>query len=138
MKDAPGIAIYILLVAGITANGYFMISNGEHDQLWWWLLGLIFFAWAAIPFVMIAVIYREWAKTMGGKITLLVTASVVTFGGIYILIETFITHIDPQSGLIFIFLPFFQCVAAAIGFVIVLIFEAIGKSKQVIVTEEEF
>jgi hypothetical protein len=66
------------------------------------------------------------------RIVLLVTALIITAGGIYFLIEAFITHLDPQSGLIFIFLPFFQCVAVAIGIGIALLIKALTKAETVV------
>lgn len=130
MKKVIEIAIHTLLVVGIVANAYFMLSNGEPDKLWWWPLALGFFAWATVPYVTIAVINRFLAKDVPSKIAVLVTALVVTSGGLYFLIVAFITHLDPQSGIVFIFLPFYQCAAVAIGVVLLIIMEKVGNKKS--------
>ena len=130
MKKGIDLAIYILLGVGLAANAYFMLSNGEPDKLWWWPLAVGFFAWAAVPFAAIAVINRFIAKDVSGKIILFVTALVVTCGGVYILIEAFITHLDAQSGIIFIFLPIYQCAAVALAVALLIVARILVKRKS--------
>ena len=130
MEKTIGIGIYILIIAGLAVNAYFMLSNGEPDKLWWWPLALGFFAWSAVPFVAVAVMNRFIAKDVMSKIALLVTAFVITCGGVYILIEAFIMHLDAQSGIIFIFLPVYQGVAVAIGLVVVLVMRRLGNRES--------
>ena len=115
MKKFFTVATHILVAVGLVSNAYFMLTNGEPDKLWWWPLAFGFFAWSAVPFAGIVIAARYCISSLISRALLFLTALVVACGGIYILVEAFITHLDPQSGIIFIFLPFYQCVAMAIG-----------------------
>ncbi len=106
---------YALVAIGILANVYFMLTNGEPDKLWWWTGELVFFVWTAIPFVGIATATKCLSKGLTSAFILFITSIIITFGGVYALVETFIVHLDPQSGIIFIFLPFYQLVHVAVG-----------------------
>lgn len=120
--------LYIILAAGILSNAYFMFTDGEPDKLWWWLLGIVFFLWTSVPFVGLAAAYYRITLNIFGKIVLFFSALIITTGGIYFLVEAFITHLDPQSGLIFIFLPFYQLVVVAIGIGVSLLLKILVKN----------
>jgi hypothetical protein len=130
MNKLFSIIIYFVLIPGLIANGYFMVTNGSPEEIWWWLLAVGFFVWGAVPYVGIAAADKRILTNTIGKIILLITALTITGSGIYILIEAFIINLDPQSGLIFIFLPFFQSVIAAIGIGIVLLIKVVNKNKS--------
>jgi hypothetical protein len=130
MKKTITVAVYMLLTAGMFINAYFMLSNGEPDKLWWWPLAFGFYAWAAVPFAGVAIVNRYLSKNLLTSLILFATAVTITGGGLYILVEAFITHLDPQSGIIFIFLPFLQCVVVAIGTGLVLLIRTLGNEKS--------
>ena len=130
MRKLIEIVIYILVIIGLIVNAYFMLENGEPDKFWWWAVGAVFFVWTATPFIIVAVINKFLAKDVASKAVLLITVAVITLGGGYILIEAFITHLDAQSGLVLIFLPFYQCFAVAIGVVPIIVIRLLRNRKS--------
>ncbi len=121
MEKKTTISTYVLLAGGLIGNVYFMLCNGDLGRPGWWPPALGFFAWTAAPFVAVAVMNRFLSGTSTGRIALLLTALAITGGGLYILVQAFVIHLDAQSGIVFIFLPLCQWVAVGIGFAIALV-----------------
>jgi hypothetical protein len=130
MNKTFSIIINLILAIDLLTNGYFMLSNGQVDKLWWWLLAFGFFVWVAVPYVGIVIANKRISRNIISQIIFLITSLFITVGGIYILIETFIKHLDPQSGLIFIFLPFFQCIVVATGIGLAFLTKALAKRVE--------
>ncbi|MBD3266345.1 hypothetical protein GF373_06710 [bacterium] len=93
----------------------FLLVSGETGSLSWWPMALGFYAWSAVPYAILALAMRYAIKGNISRIVIFLTALVVCIGGIYLLANAFIIHPGAQSGIVFIFMPFYQCVAAAIG-----------------------
>lgn len=108
----------ILIAIGLLVNAYFMLSNGEPDKAEWWAIALIFYVWAAIPFIGMCFGNNFYCHAIGSKICNLIACLIITGGGTLILIDVFVINIDAQSGIIFAFLPFYQCVVAGIAIVL--------------------
>ena len=108
----------VLVAIGLSANAYFMLSNGEPEHAGWWLGTLIFYGWAALPFIGMYFGNKFFYQTVGSKISNLIACLIITGGGVFILIDAFIIHLDAQSGIIFVFLPFYQCVVAGTAIVL--------------------
>jgi len=102
------ITTLVLLSAGVLTTGFFMLDNGEPDTLEWWPIASLFFAWSIAPYVGVAYANEILSNNIFDRSILLFIAIIITIGGIAILIDTFIIHLDPQSGLVFIFLPIYQ------------------------------
>ena len=122
------IAISICLFAGFGIDVYFALTNGEPNKAWWWLLGLVFFAWDAVPFIGLALINRFLSTGIVTKGILLIAAFVIACGGSFILYNAFVTHLDAQSGIVCLFIPFFQCVVVVIALILVLLIKAIKQT----------
>ena len=125
---ALNIAVSIFLFAGFGVDVYFALTNGEPNKAWWWLLGIVFFAWEAVPFVGLALINCFLCTDIVTKIVLLIAALLITCGGSFILYDAFVTHLDAQSGIVCLFMPFFQCVVVVIALSLVLLIKAIRQT----------
>lgn len=93
----------------------FFLKNGEPEKLQWWVFGLIFFAWACLPFAYVVQFARKSKDSLSGLFISLLTVTIIAGGGFYILWQSFVTHLDPQSGLVFVFLPVYQLFVVSIG-----------------------
>jgi len=74
-----------------------------------------FFGWACLPYGILLFFNNIYRGVFKKDLVLLITTIVVTIFAVLILIDSFFIHIDAQSGLVFLFLPVYQAVAACIG-----------------------
>jgi hypothetical protein len=58
-----------------------------------------------------------------------ILSAAISFGGIWVLYDAFVVNLDPQSGLIFLFLPVLQLFIVAIGFVFNILFNRMLKRQ---------
>lgn len=101
-----------LLVLGVVVTIGFMLHAGEPAKPTWWLFLLPFAAWALAPYLLVAVLaFRLHAQ--GGAAAVLALAALLLAGSSALLLWlAFVAEPDPQSGLVFVVLPFWQLAAA--------------------------
>lgn len=80
---------------------------------------LLILGWACAPYLYLATASGQFKATRATILSRLIAALVASAGGLKLLIDTTFIHLDPQSGLILLFLPIYQWLI--IGF-----FELIG------------
>jgi len=97
-----------VLAAGVITTLGFMIHAGSGNSIGQWFVGIPFAMWAALPFVVVAVLLRRLAGSRRSEIALLVTAVLLSSSSAFFLYQAFIAHLDPQSALVLIFLPMWQ------------------------------
>lgn len=101
----------LLGIGGITTLG-FMLYAGEPSEPTWWLLAIPFAAWSVIPYGALAVVARRLGNQQTASRIVLAAAALTSVIAIAALYTTFIAYADAQSGLVFLFLPVWQTVAA--------------------------
>jgi predicted permease len=113
--------IWILLGFAIIYTAGFMLKvcNLKDPFL------LSFLAWACLPFLILAGFGRMNRESSPSLVVVLVTMLAITGASLYMLFRAFVTHPDAQSGLIFVFLPFYQIIASIIGGIIACVVKAI-------------
>lgn len=107
--------IWVIIVLSLAFTAYFLLKNGEPDALWWWPLGLLFFAWTCLPFALVIWFLRTNSESVRVLGVSFVTVAIMAIGGGFLLRDAFVVHLDPQSALILVVLPFCQLVIAGIG-----------------------
>jgi len=109
------LATDVAALMGAAVTAYFMIDNGHPDTPGWWGLFVLFFAWSVSPLVMLTRLVRRHADHPLGAVLLCATAIASVAFGIWALINAFVIHLDPQSGLVFVFLPVWQWAAVGLA-----------------------
>ena len=87
------------------------------------IMSIIF--WAASPYSMLFVIAACSKSKMANTFSILVsvTCSVLSLG---LIIDSMYFHLDPQGGLVFVFLPVWQWVGLIVSFFLVIIINRVG------------
>ena len=102
--------IYALLLVGAIVTLGFMAQAGDTTQPSWWFFLPIFGAWVAFPYAAVAVVARWRPATPASHATLCIAAALLTGFGVLSLYSAFVTHLDPQSGIVLVFLPLWQLI----------------------------
>ncbi len=118
MKKNVQRGTYAILIFGLLVNAHFMLLYGEPTRLLWWISAAGFYIFGAIPFALTALGNRDFVNNWASHLLMLTTASVITFGGLYMQVDAFILNFDAQSGLVFAVLPAYQVVIAIISLAI--------------------
>ena len=98
------LAFYVLCVFAI------QLYMGRPSELSWLGIELLFLAWAVLPVALLC-LGREYATAKAIGAALLAVFGLAMYG------DTAFIHPDAQGGLIFIFLPLYQLVLAALWIV---------------------
>lgn len=77
------------------------------------MIGLI--AWCVLPYAGVALAGRKAGGSISGTLAVLATAIVVPGFAAVVYIDAFFIHLDAQGGLVFLFVPFVQWAALAVG-----------------------
>lgn len=117
--DRIGLATDASLYIGAVVSLVFMIHAGEPGRLYWWPMFAIASAWVLLPYAIVWQEARRRTGQTGPCIVLLIAATALTVFSAIALYGAFIAHPDPQSGLVFIFIPLYQ----VLGLVPFFIFE---------------
>jgi len=88
----------------------------------WWSGIFGFLAWACLPYGILLFLNIIQPGKIRKDIALLVTTAIVSGFGIILIIDAFFIHIDAQGGLVFLFIPMYQSIAAIAGGLIGLVF----------------
>ncbi len=103
----------MLLAVGAATTLGFMVDAGEPARPAWWLLFVPFAAWGLAPYAAVAVAARRARGSRAPARVLLAAAALLVAGSAALLYDAFVRHLDPQSGLVFLFLPLWQIVGLA-------------------------
>jgi ABC-type Fe3+-siderophore transport system permease subunit len=106
--DRTGLATDASLYVGAVLSMVFMIHAGEPHRLHWWPMFAVAFAWVLLPYAIVRQEARRRTGQPGPRIVLLVAAIALTVFSAIVMYGAFIAHPDPQSGLVFIFIPLYQ------------------------------
>ncbi len=104
---------FALLAAGAGTTLGFMFLAGTPREPLWWLFFLPFAAWGLAPFALAAWTARLRPRNTLSAAAVLAGSALVAGGNAWILTQAFVVHPDPQSGLVFLFLPGYEIVALA-------------------------
>lgn len=100
----------VLLVGALVTEGFMLYAGEPGDPRWW--LGFFFFGlWAFMPYLAVAYIAHRFSTSRRSLWVLLAAALFLTTGSCIVLYTSFIAQPDPQSGVVFVFLPMLQLVA---------------------------
>jgi len=113
------------LLSGIAATIWFMLQNGDPDSFTWYLIAIPFLIWTLLPFAAVFLMMKKARDVLQTSITIFIVSAIISFGGIWILYDAFVLHLDPQSGLVFLILPVLQLFLVGIGYALNTFFEAI-------------
>lgn len=101
-------ATLAVLTGGFLISLGFMFYAGEPGRGSWWPLFVPFAAWAGLPYALIYAVSRRGPATRASSAVVLLSALAVSGFGALMLYEAFIAHPDAQSGIVLIFIPFYQ------------------------------
>lgn len=97
-----------LLILGATVTLGFMLHAGEPWELWWWGFFVPFAAWTLVPYAVLAFAVRRRDAGPAYAVTVCLGAALLAASSAAVLYSAFVAHLDPQSGLVLIFLPAWQ------------------------------
>ena len=89
-----------------------------------------YMAWAISPYFMLAIIFDGFLHHPSASLTALVGTVLIVLASAALLIDAFFVHINAQGGLIFLFLPIPQWLAALFLGLICLIVSKVIKKKS--------
>ena len=115
--SAAAIATYAVAVAGGLFTLALMLYASEpwNADLGRWALVLPFAVLAVSPYLVLARLARGLAGDTAKSRVMLGVALLVTAPAVWIYSQGFLIEPDPQSGLLFVFLPIYQFIAGAVG-----------------------
>ncbi len=113
--NLPTISQLLTTLAGLSTVG-FVCYQADLSSVAGSLLSPVFFGlmllWVCLPYILLHLwLTQEPARNQ--KFILALETAAILFSG-YAYFDAFFVHIDAQSGLIFIFLPLWQCIAIGI------------------------
>jgi len=89
--------------------GAYMSRVWESDAGWFTYVSLLFFlGWACSPYVFFWIKSREAEFVGPFQLSYLVAAALVCGSGVAIVLDSAFVHPDPQAGLVFFVIPFYQ------------------------------
>ena len=92
-----------------------MLYAGDPASLDWWNDMPRLFGWACLPYGILLFFNNIWNGVSKKDLSLLITTSIVSSFAVIMLVDAFFIHPDAQSGLIFLFMPAYQSIAAILG-----------------------
>lgn len=119
----------VSILIGVAANVWFMFQNGEPDSFTWYLIALPFLLWTTLPFAAVFLMIKKTADVFHANVIFFITSAIISFGGIWLLYDAFVINLDPQSGLIFIFLPILQLICISSGYAITVLLNQLAKNR---------
>lgn len=104
-----------ILVLSILFTLSLILYAGNPFSSEWWNGVFEFFGLAFLPYVILLFFNNIYQGVFKKDLALLVTTAITSGFAAVMLIDAFFIHIDAQSGLIFLFLPVYQSIAAILG-----------------------
>jgi len=130
-----GTLTVVALGAGLTTALLLYLSiYGFIDEGFQWsgLLQLFgFLIWADVPYVAVFWLAAVLVHGRSTAMLVLVAAFAVVMFGALVYFDAFFVHLDPQSALVFLFVPLYQLLAVIALFGALAIIRAISKNKFV-------
>ena len=121
LRVAVQLAVFMAALASIGLT----ITAADLDAPATRVLGLIFAAWVAAPYVVLLhATTRSAADALHGWVLLLATIALAAFG-LAIYYDAMFVHLDPQSGIVFLVVPVWQMIAA--GAVVVVLHRRLAR-----------
>jgi hypothetical protein len=114
--------------AGVAVTFGFMVWAGDPRHVAWWVGAVPFALWASAPYAVLAVAAWALRSSRGASLTVFFTGIGVLISSFVILVSAFVTHIDAQSGLVFVFLPLWQLIASGPLVLVALVLRARGRA----------
>jgi len=105
----------LVLVLSVLFTVLIILYAGDPSSADWWRDWTRFFGWACLPYGILLFFNNIYRGIYKKDLTLLITTIIVSGFGAFMLIDAFFIHIDAQGGLIFLFLPVYQAIAAIFG-----------------------
>jgi hypothetical protein len=83
-------------------------ANSAYQNLsgYAWLLG--FAVWATLPYVVIIFLAGRALQSQAHKLLVVISAFLISLGGVALYIDAAFLHRDPQGALVFIAVPLYQ------------------------------
>jgi hypothetical protein len=113
MRSAVTGSTLALLAVGVSVTLGFMVHAGAPARPAWWLLFVPFAAWGIAPYAAVAVAARRARGSRAPAWVLFLAAALLVASSAALLYDAFVRHLDPQSGLVFLFLPLLQVAGLA-------------------------
>lgn len=105
----------LAVIAALYTSG-FMLKMGEPDQLWWWLLALIFFAWLYSPFLLLIRFSMKNKGNIPALRVVFIALLINSLSGFYLSYEAFeVSKTDAGGAMFFAVLPMYELVISSIG-----------------------
>lgn len=116
MSPAARLA-YVVAVVGVIFTTWLMLYASEpwNAGVGRWAMILPFAVLALSPYIIIARLARRLGGDTVKARALLAVAVLLTAPAIYFYVMGFLVEPDPQSGLLFVFLPIYQLLAGAVA-----------------------
>lgn len=106
-------ATLIVIGFGAAATAAVMLHAGDASKF---LLFAGFALWALLPYAILYGAARWLVCGVSTSMTVLITALAVAGFGAFCYYDAFFVHLDPQSGLVLVFVPLCQLIVEAVVF----------------------
>ncbi len=113
-----GVTYGILGLGAVTTLWFMWRAGGEPSQPSWWLGVLPFAAWALAPYAAAALAVWRLRHSRVPTVVLFIAALLLSGFSVWVLYQVFVINLDAQSGLVFLFLPFWQLLALSPLFIL--------------------
>ncbi len=111
------------------ASAALVIALAETSSAWLVVLAIGFAGWAASPYVLLWATATWWTAGTGPLAIVLGGAIAMAGFAVWVYYQGFVAHPDPQSGLLLLFVPAYQWMAAAIVTVVSVVWSAARRSR---------
>jgi len=104
---------YIFIAVGILSTSFMLFDNMSMESgVDITVLG--FWIWAIIPYLILIFSNKHFTKSKTAKPLISLAIAITVAGALFIYYDAFYVHLDAQNALLFIFLPVYQNILAAI------------------------
>ncbi|MHC4960908.1 MAG: hypothetical protein ACYTGA_02125 [Planctomycetota bacterium] len=104
---------YIFIAVGILSTSFMLFDNVSTES-GVDIIVLGFWTWAIIPYLILIFANKHFTKTKTAKTLTSSAVAITVAGALFIYYDAFYVHLDAQNALLFIFLPVYQNILAAI------------------------
>lgn len=124
---------YAVAAAGLVFTTVLMLYASEpwNAGVGRWAMILPFAVLALSPYLVIARLARKIGRDAVKARALLAVAVLVTVPAVYFYVMGFLVEPDPQSGLLFVFLPIYQFLAGAVAGMAIWLFVSAARRWRV-------